>query len=767
MSLSPAPQTIFRAMVTCDEHGVVVSTNSAVMELFGREPESIVGESVKEILFLLPKAREARSLALSESHSRFSRTDIWQDLMRDLTSSRVVNGRHLDGSVIPTLLTSSEITVGGQRLYSLLFEPIRNRGAVVTTCQKGVIQSATQSVQAVLKVRPRAICGKPISSLFQLSAASSSSGAQEEDVIALSIAANVSKAKFGKQAKHQVGAPISAVAVTSDGPLVVTVEVIDSRNNMFVVTIRPGAPRSLSFDGGGGGKKENENVPVEEEVGHYTVLGTLGTGQCGAVRKGVHRTTGMEVAVKTLSKANFTEIGLAWPGRELELMKYLSHPNIVRLFDCVNGNDCKFLILELVTGGELLSFCFEQGPLQESLSRQFFRDILAAVDYLHRKGIVHRDLKLENCLLDENKRVKLIDFGLANFYLKGPLKTSCGSADYAAPELFTSALYYGPTVDVWAMGVMLYAMVAGEFPFEDTQATLDGEYMWPEAVTVSTGLKNLVSDMFELNADLRLTVDQIRRNDWVNVGYKGPPDRPAIEGPSRKRDPTDVKRDVFNVREDLLVIMEEEYGMVMEAAFESLLNEEINLFTSAYKMLCVKHPSPTKCEKEKLDRAKTVINDVTRRRDIGMVMDLGNIRRAVRARSKMIIERPEQEQQLRSAPSSPRGVNTDAIIAVLKRRTDDKPGPAAEPALPPLRERSSTVHGSRIPRPDPKLLLMKKTEESTVDDSVITPTRKPEPDSLVSNSSSPDQSKEVRRVNSRGMLMGGVLGEFYKNQKLV
>ncbi len=400
-------------------------------------------------------------------------------LFVDLTSVRVVNGRHADGSVTPLLLTSSEVKVGGVRLYALLFEPLKHNSAIVTTDIDGVIQSASVNVHLLLTLKPRALCGLPLSRFCQDA---------ETDFLQASLDASQS-AKFGQQAKNIVGAPVPLALLNGASVVPAVLQVLDVRNNLYVVALK----REDATGVAAVGQKPTAVVDEaklrilgfnpdaeekEEEVGYYTIKGGLGVGQCGQVRKGVHRTTGTPVAVKTLTKANFLEIGLRWPSKELELMRFLNHANIVQLFDCVHGVDCMYLVMEVITGGELLSFCFDEGALPEAQARSFFRDILGAVDYLHRKGIVHRDLKLENCLLDADKHIKIIDFGLGNFYLKGPLKTSCGSADYAAPELFTTSMYYGPPVDVWAIGVMLFAMVSGEFPFEDIQATLDGEYKW-------------------------------------------------------------------------------------------------------------------------------------------------------------------------------------------------------------------------------------------------------------------------------------------------
>ncbi len=724
--------------------------------------------------------------------------------MYDLTSVRVVNGKHKDGSLIPMLLTSSEIVVSNQKMYSLLFEPIRTRGgAIITACQQGIIQSVSDNVGPLFGMRARALCGKPLSHFFH-----------GEDVTEKSLSANT-KNKYA-QGKHQLGAPIEVEASTADGPLTVVVEVIDSRNNMFVLTVKmkqANTPKKLSFQAetekvdmktAKGGVDPNQHL-AEEEIGYYTVAGGLGVGQCGMVRKGVHRTTGTQVAVKTLDKDTFSEVGLAWPGRELELMKYLHHPNIVQLFDCVMSANRLYLIMALVNGGELLSYCFDAGPLPEVQARQFFRDILAAVDYLHRKGIVHRDLKLENCLIDDLMRIKLIDFGLANFYLNGTLKTSCGSADYAAPELFTSSVYYGPPVDVWAMGVMLYSMVAGEFPFDDIQATLDGEYSWP--LTPSKQLENMVSDLFELNPDLRLTMDQLRRHDWVNIGFRGPPDRPPIAGgggspahgghstPSfataavssgamRLKDSQEVRRDVLTLRLDVLVVMEKEYGFVTEAAVESILNEDINQFTATYKMLLLKYSKiDAPCDKEELDRVRVLVADVQRQREIGQVgkkLDFTNIRSAVKLRHK---------SGMRSAPISPRDLTSELEEDEEEVRKSNphapqvlrKPKATAPVAISEsqqmaalARERSATFGGSpskeKLPLPMFALSSSPQTEEAVrVLSTSSGNSRKWSLDEAAAvalarddEMMAPSNQKSLERNASRNRLTGGSLSSLWK-----
>jgi len=117
---------------------------------------------------------------------------------------------------------------------------------------------------------------------------------------------------------------------------------------------------------------------------------------------------------------------------------------------------------------ELFNFIVEKGKVTEDETRRFFQQIISAVEYCHRHKIVHRDLKPENVLLDENYNVKIADFGLSNIMTDGDfLKTSCGSPNYAAPEVINGKLYAGPEVDVWSCGVMLYVMLCGRLPFDD------------------------------------------------------------------------------------------------------------------------------------------------------------------------------------------------------------------------------------------------------------------------------------------------------------
>lgn len=119
-------------------------------------------------------------------------------------------------------------------------------------------------------------------------------------------------------------------------------------------------------------------------------------------------------------------------------------------------------------GRELFKYIVENGRMSEPQARRFFQQMISGIDYSHRLKIVHRDLKPENILLDDDLNVKIVDFGLSNEIKDGAfLKTSCGSPNYAAPEVIKGSLYTGPEVDVWSSGVILYVMLCGRLPFEN------------------------------------------------------------------------------------------------------------------------------------------------------------------------------------------------------------------------------------------------------------------------------------------------------------
>ncbi|XP_064604147.1 5'-AMP-activated protein kinase catalytic subunit alpha-2-like isoform X2 [Liolophura sinensis] len=181
-----------------------------------------------------------------------------------------------------------------------------------------------------------------------------------------------------------------------------------------------------------------------------------------------------------------------------------------------------FMVMEYVSGGELFEYIVKNGKLKVSEARRFFQQIISGVDYCHRHMIVHRDLKPENLLLDSNLNVKIADFGLSNMMQDGEfLRTSCGSPNYAAPEVISGKLYAGPEVDIWSAGVILYALLCGTLPFDDEHVpTLfrkikSGIFAIPDYL--SKDVVSLLTHMLQVDPLKRSSIKDIREHPWFKI----------------------------------------------------------------------------------------------------------------------------------------------------------------------------------------------------------------------------------------------------------
>ncbi|KAK2996920.1 hypothetical protein RJ639_026610 [Escallonia herrerae] len=263
--------------------------------------------------------------------------------------------------------------------------------------------------------------------------------------------------------------------------------------------------------------------------GKYELGRLLG---CGAFAKVYHARdvkTGLSVAVKIINKKKIVGTSLMSNiKREISIMRRLSHPNIVKLFEVLATKSKIYFVMEFVKGGELFAK-IAKGKFSEDLSRKYFQQLISAVGYCHSRGVYHRDLKPENLLLDENGDLKVSDFGLSavtgQIRTDGLLHTLCGTPAYVAPEILTKRGYDGAKVDVWSCGVVLYVLTAGYLPFNDPNLMMmykkiyKGEFRCPK--WMSSDLKRFLSRLLDTNPDTRITVDEITRDPWFRKGpYK-------------------------------------------------------------------------------------------------------------------------------------------------------------------------------------------------------------------------------------------------------
>ncbi|KAK3024386.1 hypothetical protein RJ639_043290 [Escallonia herrerae] len=270
--------------------------------------------------------------------------------------------------------------------------------------------------------------------------------------------------------------------------------------------------------------------PTENAMfGKYELGRLLGCGAFAKVYYARDVKTGLSVAVKIINKKKIVGTSLMSNiKREISIMRRLSHPNIVKLFEVLATKSKIYFVMEFVKGGELFAK-IAKGKFSEDLSRKYFQQLISAVGYCHSRGVYHRDLKPENLLLDENGDLKVSDFGLSavtgQIRTDGLLHTLCGTPAYVAPEILTRRGYDGAKVDVWSCGVVLYVLTAGYLPFNDPNLMMmykkiyKGEFRCPK--WMSSDLKRFLSRLLDTNPDTRITVDEITRDPWFRKGpYK-------------------------------------------------------------------------------------------------------------------------------------------------------------------------------------------------------------------------------------------------------
>ncbi|CAM6039657.1 unnamed protein product [Sphagnum compactum] len=255
---------------------------------------------------------------------------------------------------------------------------------------------------------------------------------------------------------------------------------------------------------------------------NYRLGKTMGFGAFSKVKSATHSLTGQKVAIKIMNRHKMKDMEDK-VRRELKIMQLVMHPHIVRLYEIIETYSDIYVVMEYVESGDLFDYIVLNGRLPEEEARHFFQQLIAGVEYCHRNRVVHRDLKPENLLLDAKRRsVKIADFGLSNIMRDGQfLKTSCGSPNYAAPEVIQRRYYAGPEVDVWSCGVILYAMLCGILPFDDEnisnlyQKITDGIYTLPCHLSIQA--RDLITRILKADPLHRITIPEIRCHPWFQV----------------------------------------------------------------------------------------------------------------------------------------------------------------------------------------------------------------------------------------------------------
>ncbi len=247
----------------------------------------------------------------------------------------------------------------------------------------------------------------------------------------------------------------------------------------------------------------------------------LGKGAFGKVNLGMHKLTGKMVAIKSISKEYLTdESSKRKVMQEFSFLKMMRHPSVIRLYETFESKKHILFIIELCAGGDLLNYVRKRRKLKEETAKFVFRQLMEGLQYCHSKSILHRDIKLDNMLLNGVGDLKICDFGVSRCVKRGERMTEqCGTPAYIAPEILRDKGYEGFAVDIWSAGVALYAMLYGTVPFkggdmkELQRQILRGKFSLKDSVSAEA--RDLIRRMLDCDPHKRATIPEIFAHPWM------------------------------------------------------------------------------------------------------------------------------------------------------------------------------------------------------------------------------------------------------------
>lgn len=321
------------------------------------------------------------------------------------------------------------------------------------------------------------------------------------------------------------------------------------------------------------------------KIDHYIIEKTIGCGGFGKVKLARHEYTGTPVAIKIINKKKMKSNKMSTKiQREIRLLKYFNHPNMIKLYQVLDTDLNIYMVMEYVAGGELFHLVNEHEGLREEDARTLFRQIISGIEYCHQNLVAHRDLKLENIMVDQKGNIKIVDFGLSNFMKDGQfLKTGCGSLHYAPPEIITGKAYTGAEVDTWSCGVILFAMITGFLPFDDDNHAVlvkricNSDLKIPKSMSPEAA--DLIKKMLQVHPLDRIKLNDIKRHSWFTGEQRT---EYVLKDLSLKDDSYDINETVLNA---LLPLDFDFKNMDLEEIKDSIRCKKNYSFVIGYQLL--------------------------------------------------------------------------------------------------------------------------------------------------------------------------------------
>ena len=349
----------------------------------------------------------------------------------------------------------------------------------------------------------------------------------------------------------------------------------------------------------------------------YEIISKLGEGNFSIVYLSTHKLTKERVAIKVLDKTKIKNISdKTRIEREISILKKLHHFNIINIYSTIEDKNTIYIIQEFVSGKDLLEYITSKRSLDEKEACHIFQQLIFCVEYIHKLNISHRDLKPDNILFTNEKNIKLIDFGLSNFYNNNnndnlnnnktnnnklnkkkiknknniinlynndnnSLSTPCGSPFYAAPEMLKGENYNGLYIDIWSCGIILYYMLTGNFPFYDNdnnnisilyKKIIEGRFNIPNYLSLNA--KDLIKKILVTNPKKRIKINGILNHPWFNL----------IDKKYNYHEGINININIIPIDEDIILQMEK-LGFSKSDVRENVLRNEFNYITTTYYLL--------------------------------------------------------------------------------------------------------------------------------------------------------------------------------------